>query len=180
VLSNNIARGTTGNIFSDLTGIISSNPTSTTSPSSHQARNNRLNAVPSNQENYHNTNSNNNSITQLSSPLSTGPPSIQSHSPTTTTTQTEISQQCQPKSRLLINHKNHHDDDFSKHDSREINLHQTKEIEQTSPSQQNHISSNGMTSEDKFENLYGNSNGMITIVTINDNNVTGGNANSIA
>lgn len=132
--------------------------------------------MPSNQGNYHNSSSNN-SITQLSSPLSAVHTSAQTLSPTTPITITEISQQCQPKSRLLINYKTH-DDDFDKNVSREINLHPVKESQEATTTQQHQISSNAGTTENQFENLYQNhENGMITIVTVN--NLSGGNGNSV-
>lgn len=84
---------------------------------------------------------------------------------------TQISQQCQPKSRLLINHKTN-DGNFGKNVSSEINLHQTKEIQETPSRHQNLIlpsSSDGENSIIEMENLYqrNHENG-ITIVTISD------------
>lgn len=159
-------RGTSGNIFSDLTGIINSNPTST-SPSSHNACNNRLNAVPSNQGIYHNISSNN-SITQLSSPLSAVHTSIQTVSQSIPTTMTaDNSQHCQPKSGLLINHKNHDDVDVGS--GKDSSLAHKKDERDPSHKHQKHISSNIETNDSRFESLYQNNheNGLITIVTVN-------------
>lgn len=166
----------TGNVLSDLTGIINSSPMSASSP--HHACNNRLSGVgvpSSNQENYHS----NNSPIQSSSSLSAVHTSMP-FSSTTTTNTSQISQQCQPKSRLLINHKNN-DDVFGNIVSGEINSHQTKEIQEAPASgQQNHVTSNDATIN-QFENLCQNNHesGMITIVTIN-NNLNSENGNSIA
>jgi hypothetical protein len=160
VLSNNTSRETTGNIFSHLTGIISSIPTST-SPSSHHACNNRLSALPSHLEGNHNT-SVNNSITQLSSPQSSADtPTQELSSATAETTTTQINQQCQTKSLLLINERS--DDDFGKNSSRDINLYQQKETQGKTWKQDNHISSNVGTNANDLSK--------ITIVTINDMSV---------
>lgn len=177
-MSNGTGRETSGSVYSDLTGIINSSPTSAFSP--HHACNNRLSGagVPSsNQGNYHS----NNSPIQLSTSLSAAQQaSMQPFSSATATNTTEISQQCQPKSRLLINHKNN-DDVFGNIVTGEINLHQTKEIQEAPASgQQNHVTSND-ANINQFENLCQNNHesGMITIVTIN-NNLNCENDNSIA
>lgn len=165
----------TGSVFSDLTGIINSNPTTVSPP--HHACNNRLSGVgvPSlNQGNYH---SNNSPIQQLSSSLSTA---VQSFSSSTSANTTQISQQCQPKSRLLINQKNS-DDVFGNIVLEEINLQQMKEIQEAPTSgQPNHVTSND-ANINQFKNLCQNNHesGMITIVTIN-NNLNTENGNSIA
>ena len=140
----------------------------------HHACNNRLSGVgvpSSNQGNYHS----NNSPIQLSSSLSAVHTSMQPFSSTNTN---QISQQCQPKSRLLINHKNS-DDVFGNIVSGVINLHQTKEIQEAPGSgQPNHVTSND-ANINQFENLCQNNHesGMITIVTINNNqNIENGNS----
>lgn len=156
--SNSAARRTSGSILSELTGIISSHSTSP----SHHVCNNRLNAVPLHQGN------NNNSITQLSSPLSAVTTSIQALVQNTPTTN-ENGQQCQGKSQLLINHKNHAEDNFSPNLSGEIDLQQMKGANEATTKQQNHISAGDDMNGSQFENSYQNSNenAMITIVTIN-------------
>lgn len=164
VLSNNPSRETTGNIFSHLTGIISSIPTST-SPSSHHACNNRLSVVPSNLGSSHNT-SGNNSITQLSSPLSSdNTPLRELLSAATETATAQINQQCQTKSLLLINHKSN-DDNFGKNSSQEIRLYQQEETQEKTWKQDNHNSSNVETNANDLSKTH--ENGLITIVTIND------------
>lgn len=153
VLGSNVNRESAGSIFTELTGMISSNPATTSPP--HQACNNRLNAVPSNEGNYHN--SSNNSPTQLLSSVSGVHTSIQA--PTITTTQIS-----QAKSRLSINHSCS-DDDFGNRRTNDINLHPTKD---TTTSQLNFITNvsggNGVNHSDDCHN---NENGMVTIVTIN-------------
>lgn len=181
LLSNGTTREASRSVFSELTGIINSSPVSASPP--QNACNNRLSGVgvpSSNQGNYHS----NNSPIQLSSSLSAVQTSMQ-HQPfssTTTTNATQISQQCQqPKSQLLINHKNN-DDVFGKIVLGEINLHQTKEIQETPRlGQPNHVTSND-ANINQFENLCQNNHesGMITIVTINNNQNTENTNNSIA
>lgn len=164
VLGNNASRETTGNIFAELTGMISSNPAAASTL--HQACNNRLNAVPSNEGNYHSSNSNN-SPTQLSSSLSAIHTSIQA--PTITTTQIS-----QAKSRLSINHSCS-DDDFGSRRTNEINLHPTKH---TTSSHLNVITNvsggNGINYSDDCQSH--ENNGMVTIVTINSLSSESGNS----
>jgi hypothetical protein len=77
----------------------------------------------------------------------------------------QINQQCQTKSLLLINHRRS-DDNFGKNSSREINLYQQEETQEKTWKQDNHNSLNvELNANDSLKN---HENGLITIVTIND------------
>lgn len=166
VLTTNMNREATSSIFTELSGMINSNPAPTLP--SHHACNNRLNAVPSNQGNYHNNS--NNSPTQVSSSLSVVPPtSIHASSPASTTTQT--SQHRQSKSQLLINHKNSAND-FGHSD---MNLHATKLIQATTTDHLNYITNSVDENSSHAQNNHDN--GMVTIVTVNS--LSGYSGNSI-
>jgi hypothetical protein len=121
--------------------------------------------VPSNLGSNHNT-SGNNSITQLSSPLSgDNTPLRELSSASTETATAQINQQCQTKSLLSINHRRS-DNNFGKNSSRDIKLYQQEETQEKTWKQDNHNSSNVETNANDLSK--NNENGLITIVTIND------------
>jgi hypothetical protein len=125
--------------------------------------------VSSNLGSNHNTSGNNNSITQLSSPLSSDNTPLRELSSATSDTATaQINQQCQTKSLLLINHRRS-DDNFGKNSSRQINSYQQEETQEKTWKQDNHNSLNVETNANDLSKNH--ENGLITIVTINDLNV---------
>jgi hypothetical protein len=147
-----------------LTELLNSN-LSSASQMNHNC-NSRTNVLPSSQRNRHIISNN---------PSTQPPPSVhQSFTPTTT----QISQQCQPKSRLLINQKRN-DEDFNKKESSEIILHQLKEVSEISIENLNNAPSipNDNAQFDGFCQDY-NEHGLVTIVTIN--NLSHQRGNSVA
>ena len=82
----------------------------------------------------------------------------------TETSTTQINQQYQTKSLLLINDRN--DDKFGKNSSREINLYQQEETQEKTWKQDNQITTNVTTNANDLSKNH--ENGLITIVTIND------------
>jgi hypothetical protein len=155
-LSPSASRESTTNVFNELHGMMSSNH-ALASQTSHSCSN-RMNPA---HRNGHNIRSN--STTQLSSSPSAVHTPAQDLS-STTITSTQISQQCQSKSRLLINHKSS-DKDFTKNEPGEIILHQSKQITDMAERSLNLSQSNQSQSD---EMNHDNDN-MITIVTVNNN-----------
>lgn len=152
-------------LFGGLSRIINGN----LAPSS------QMNAVPSSDASNLNSSS---SINQFSSPLTPTETQLQTqhqqnHSSLSTTSTTLISQQCQPKNRLLINQNNDDGDNVSK----ETNLHQMKVNQKissiTEPNQLMAIvETNGRQFEKSNESLCDDSNGMVTIVTISNSDIS--------
>jgi hypothetical protein len=164
-------------VFNELHGMMSSNPTSA-SQSNHSCSN-RLSAVSSAHRNCHSIS--NNSTTQLTSPPSAVHTSAQDLS-STAITSTQISQQCQSKSRLLINHKSN-DKNFTKNEPSEIILHQSKQIAARANRTLNlSLSNPSMNDNSQMEGMARanhDTENMITIVTVN-NNLSHERGNSIA